>query len=228
MMKYATVAAVLGLAGAASANFEMAMQQFTFTGSEVPANIIFMKAGEFSDLPLKAVMFEYTLTASGSDFAVDNDRPNSGSVSVTYGANAFVESDDVTVPALTVNAVNSEPNIMLGPDDEQGGMGPLVVDVDGGDDFFALDPLVNQMDSENFGVPEGLFGEYNGLGIFTVVGNIGQTFNISGTLDGAVAFAGSQLLTEATLKLTYLYAPAPGAVALMGMAGLGATRRRRA
>ncbi len=225
-MKYLAAAAVLGLAGAASANFDMVMQEFTFTGSDVPATIQFMKAGELSNLPLKQVIFEYTLTASGSDFAVDNDRPNGGTIDVIYGATGFVSSDDVTLPALAVNAENSELGLFLGPDDEQGGVGPLVLDIDAGADFFALDPLVNVMDSNMFDSP--LFGEYAGLGTFDVVGDITQSFSITGQLNGAVAFAGSQLSTSATLKLTYIYSPAPGAMALMGLAGFAGIRRRRA
>lgn len=232
-MKYAAAAGVLALAGAASANFQMVEQTMDFTNADTPVTLTFQKAGEFfgGALPLKGVKFTYTLEANGGSFAVDNDGPNGGVVSVQYGLNSSLASDDVTIPSLTVNPGVDFGGVMLGPDDEQGGDGIPVFDVQNpdlaNDDFFSIAGVSMQMDMAMADILEVLFFQYEGMGTFDVDADINNDFDISG-LGDAVAGQFTLLQGNGSLTLTYLYAPAPGAAALLGFAGLAATRRRRA
>ncbi|GAB4554431.1 MAG: hypothetical protein Tsb0013_17050 [Phycisphaerales bacterium] len=222
-MKYIAAAAVLGLAGAASANFEMMMQTRNFAGGQFTQDLNFMKAGEFSNLPLKGVIIELELTANGGEFAIDNDGAEGGTVEVTYGANASLSSSDITIPAIAVNPASTM-MFVLAADDEQGGMGAPIFNP-GGPDSAILPPLMNEMENLNLPLAPAFFAEFEGLGAFDISVAVDQAFNITGL--GAVAFSGALLQTEGFVKITYLYSPAPGAAALAGIAGLAGIRRRR-
>ena len=222
-MKTIAAVAVLGFASAASANFEMAMQTRDFAGGQFTQDLTFQRAGEFFDLPLKGVIIELELTANGGEFAIDNDGATGGSVEVTYGAEAGLSSADIIIPALNLNA-DSTDIFNLDADDEQGGMGAPVFDA-GGPDFATLPPLDNVMEMLMQSLAPAFIPEFEGLGEFDITVEVDQDFDIDGL--GAVAFSGSLLQTEGTLKITYLYAPAPGAAALAGIAGFAGLRRRR-
>ena len=225
MKKIIAASAVLGLAGVASANINPVMQSLPFAGGQFTETLTFMRAGEFSALPLKSVMIEFELTANGGQFAIDNDGAEGGTVTVSYGAVGTLSSNDIAIPAIGVNATLGNMMFNLAADDEQGGMGAPIFDA-GGPDFAQLPPLMNVTDNFNDDLAAPFIPQFAGLGIFDIDVEVDHDFDISGL--GAVAFSGALLETEGFLKITYLYSPAPGAAALLGLAGFAATRRRRA
>lgn len=123
---------------------------------------------------------------------------------------------------------------VLGSSDATDGLFNLALDFE--DDWSS--PILNSGDVHNFGllsvsdtaiynVPALLWGLYTGAGTFDVDFDGTGLFGVQGggnaTID-VTNFAGSGTVT---VEYTYNVIPTPGAMALLGMGGLLAARRRR-
>jgi hypothetical protein len=222
-MKIAALCAggVLGIAGVASASVFTEVQEMPFSGTpDFEQTLTFQKAGELRSEALKNVKIELVLNISGGSFAVDNDGDMGGEVTVTFGASGFLESTDVTVPALAVNPSNVGV-FDLAADDEHPGGEPVFTG-DGGPDEAMLGAT---MESDMAMTEALLLTDFSGLGDFDILANIGQSLNIDG-LSG-IAFSGNVLAADGFVRITYEYVPTPGAAALLGLAGFATLRRRR-
>lgn len=197
----------------------------TFNGSPGTRSFEFHRAGTLAPavgVDLLGVELELALTVSGGSLLVDNDGPEGGFVDVYYLASATTSSDDIPLGALIARAINQD-TLFLGPDDEHPG-GPPSFTLDDGPDIGQLFPFEGFEASDDVLFEQApildIFRGEEGFGIDVTVDT---DFGISGMPSVAGSFTGISV-ENVTLRLSYFYTPAPGALALLGV---GAVMRRR-
>jgi hypothetical protein len=160
---------------------------------------------------LDSVQIELDATI-GASVTAENDSPNPApnfGVDLT-GFATFSTNSLSTVAAIAQNAMSPG----VDPTDGIAGSGP---------DFHNFGSVTGSNSANSATLSVGLFdvaGTLNG----TVSGQGG--FSFSGTTDASLSIA--DFAAEGVARVIYNYTiPTPGAAAILGLAGLAATRRRR-
>lgn len=224
-------AGVIG-AMASSAGAATIMETETF-GPNTPNYQQTLTFDKFDDLggtrTLLSVKVKMEMSVFNGSATVDNDGVDPASVTIEFGATGSLSSVDVSLLNGAFQPVTSDLDVCTAgafnlsandsdPDNQ--------FDNDLGPDNATLN-VVPDSDMDMGFIAPALHPQYIGAGMtFDVVVEIDTLFNIIG--QGGVAGSFVPVSAEGTVMVTYEYIPAPGAMALAGLAGFAATRRRRA
>ena len=216
-MKTIVLIAICGLAGAAQADIVTQAQSFLGTPNY---NESFTFALFDSSLgTLTGVDISLQLDISGGFLGVDNDAVGPATVNVEFGATGMLTSSGPTLfPNVSLTTSNSA-TFNLAADNGDGpgfdGTGP---------DFAELIGVATSNIASSSML---FFGEYVGPGTFDIGAEINQVIDFGGASGVAGQFGPQDAEIFITVVYTYDPIPAPGSMALLGLGGLVATRRRR-
>ncbi len=227
MKKMICAAGVVALAGTASA--DMLMQTLTF-GPNTPDFSEVMTFDQFDGIALEDVLsieVKMAITVSGGTATVDNDGAAPTTVDIDFGTSGSISSPDVTLldaafdPVVAGVDVLAMASPMLAAND---GDDPLAFNDDGGADNFTL-PGTGGSDSDSGFINSLFWGDFLGGGTFEIEADLDSAFSVSGGSGVSGAFTPQSV--EGNVMVTINFVPAPGSVALLGLGGFVATRRRR-
>ena len=221
------VCACVSSAGAATI-----MQTETF-GPNTPNYQQTLTFDKFDDLggtrTLTSVKVKMEMGVFNGSATVDNDGVDPASVTIEFGATGSISSGDVPLLDAGFQPVTSDVDVFTAgafnlsandsdPDNQ--------FDNDNGPDNATLN-VVPASDMDMGFIDSSFFGSYIGAGAtFDILVEIDTLFNILG--EGGVAGSFVPVSADGNVMVIYEYVPAPGSMALVGLAGLCATRRRRA
>jgi uncharacterized protein (TIGR03382 family) len=227
MKTFVAIAAAAGCAAAASAGTfqEVQVQSFGPQAPDFTTGLVFNQfTGNLADLTSIEVIVD--LSVDGGSASVDNDGETSTMVDIEFGTSVSISSMDVSLldgsfdPVSAGVSVLTNPSLSLDAND-----GDDITQFDaGGPDFATVMGLAGSDNDSGF-INTMFFADYVGGGMFTIDVDANTEFSIS----GGSAVQGSFVNQTASGSVTVIYnfIPAPGAVALFGLGGLAAARRRR-
>lgn len=221
--------AVLAVAGAASGAVIMQTQNFGVVNS-VPAYLDTVTFNQFNPAlgTLNSIKVKLSFDVSGGAVGVDNESPVPANVTADFGAMASISSIDVT---LLDNAFQP-----VAADVTASNMYGFNLGVDDGDAANQWDAGGTDTDLQNGAAASDMsmgfinslfFAGFTGGGTFDIDVATSQFLQLSQQSGVSTTF--SPLTGVGNVMVTYDYTPipAPGALALLGMGGLLAARRRR-
>ena len=233
MRSESQLACGLGVLVLASAAGAAPIMQTEFFGPSTPNFQQTLTFDKFDDLggtrTLLSVKVKMELSVFGGSATVDNDGVDPASVTIEFGASGAISSGDVSLLNGAFQPVTSDVNVFtagnfnLSANDSD----PTnQFDNDGGPDNATLNVTPDSDMDMGFIAPS-LHAQYIGAGAtFDVLVQVDTLFNILG--QGGVAGSFVPVSAEGNVMVIYEYVPAPGSLALAGLAGFAATRRRRA
>ncbi len=214
MKPFVTSCALLALAGAANAAVVTQTLPWSFPLSPGNQALPFAKFdGALGTLTKVELLFDGTIDA---DATAENDSVLSApAFSLNLSGNM-----SVTVQSLVgVGIVNTNFSQALAPTDNGGvsnGSGPDFYD------FGAVGDAIGGDDDTTSGL-----AVYYGPGSINANINASAGFSFSGSTDATLGISNLATGGEVTINYYYDPIPTPGALALVGAAGLGLARRRR-
>jgi len=211
--------ALAAAAGTANAGLTV-VQMDTFSGTPDFENTSTFDKFDGSLGTLLGVDITLELSVDGGFLEVDNDGVDPATAEVEFGASGVLSSGDVNLfPSPSVTSSNSQV-FNLGIDD---GDGPGVQST--GSDYGILNgtPTTNSM---MVSINNAFLADYIGAGdSYDILADIDQTIDFGGVSGVAGAF--DPQTADVKITVVYNYVPSPGSLALLGMGGLAAVRRRR-
>lgn len=218
-MKTLAALSILAAAGTASAAVFVQNDTYSFPLSPGGTTVDFLA---FQSVPgwnpswiLTSVELIFDITIGANVTAENDSALNAPNFGLTLNGSATVSMPASLNGFAAINSVAASGP--LGPSDGIDGSGPDYFN------FGFVDDTFNGGDI-NFGPGPGT-APYDVAGLVTANIAANAAFGFTGTTDATLIV--SNLGATGNITLIYNYIPAPGAVALMGMAGLAATRRRR-
>jgi len=209
-------------AGVAQAGTATITQMDSFSGTPDFERVSTFDKFDASLGTLTGVEISLMLTIDGGFLAVDNDGIGPAIADVEFGASGELSSTDVTlfpVPSVTTSNMTT---FNLDADD---GDGSGVQNTGG--DFGVLNGVLT-VNSSTTNINPVFFGDYIGAGdTFDTLADIDQIIDFGGVSGIAGEFGPQTADLKVTVVYTYIPIPAPGAMALLGLGGLVAARRRR-
>jgi len=203
------VAGVLAVAGAAQGVMIMQTEDFG------PANPNFSETLTFDKFDgslgtLLSVYVKLSLSVEGGAAFADNDGVEEATIEIQFGATGSISSVDVPL----LDGANQP--VTGGANNQD----------DGGPDNAEFFPAADSDQADGF-IGAAFLANYVGAGMtFDVLVEVDRIFEILG--EGGVAGSFTPNTAEGNVMVVYEYIPSPGAAGLLGLAGVAATRRRRA
>ncbi|MBL4808858.1 MAG: PEP-CTERM sorting domain-containing protein [Phycisphaerales bacterium] len=215
-MKIIALIAICGFAGAAQAS--PLIQTQSFTG--IPDYDQTFTFNQFDSAlgTLTGINVTLQLDISGGFLGVDNDGIDPAVVNVEFGASGILTS----LPGLFLSLTTSNSATFNLAADDLDGPGVQTT----GPDYDELSGVATSS-STSSAILAAFFSNYIGLGTFDILADINQVIDFGGVSGVAGQFDPQVADIIVTVGYKYDPIPAPGSMALLGLGGLIATRRRR-
>lgn len=194
------------------------VQTESFAGIPAYATALTFQQFDGSLGTLDSVFFEANITSHSGQLRLDNDAPTPSSGVVSYGSDALITSNEVSLlngsfqPVIPKLEVMSSGFLLLDADDGDGGVFSLV-----GSDSGIL-ASSSGSDYESGQINPFFFSQFTGNSTFEINAETGQVIDFGAI--GGVQFQGDPIVTNGFVRVTYHYSPVPSPSTLAGMYSL--------